>query len=115
MGGSNSNQLIEFVHSYDPRSWSCLHVAEGNLSCNNVVVQNNDIGPCGSDAFQQWADGISVSCRSATIRNNIVNGPTDGGIVVFGSPGTLVTNNTVLVGNVRCILLRRFLEGLPFG
>ena len=115
MGGSNSNQLIEFVHSYDPRSWSCLHVAEGALLCNNVVVQNNDIGPCGSDAFQQWADGISVSCRSAIVRNNIVNGPTDGGIVLFGSPGTLVTNNTVLVGNVRRILLRRFLERLPFG
>jgi parallel beta-helix repeat protein len=115
MGGSNSNQLIEFVHSYDPRSWSCLHVAEGALLCNNVVVQNNDIGPCGSDNFQQWADGISVSCRSAIVRNNIVNGPTDGGIVLFGSPGTLVTNNTVLVGNVRRILLRCFLEHSPIG
>jgi len=52
MGGPNSNQLIEYVHSYDPRSWSCLHIAEGGLLCNNVVIQNNDIGPCGSDAFQ---------------------------------------------------------------
>lgn len=100
MGGSNSDQLIEFVHSYDPRSWSCLHVAEGALSCNNVTVQNNDIGPCGSDAFQQWADGISVSCRSAVVRNNLVMDPTDGGIVVFGSPGTLVYNNTIWVVNV---------------
>ncbi len=104
MGGPNSNQLIEYVRSYDPRSWSCLHVAEGGLQCNNVTVQNNDIGPCGSDVFQQWADGISVSCRSALVRNNMVNNPTDGGIVLFGSPGTLVTNNTIWVENVRYFL-----------
>ncbi|TCD67510.1 hypothetical protein EIP91_012315 [Steccherinum ochraceum] len=63
MGGSNGDQLVEFVHS-----------------CNNVTVQSNDIGPCGSDQFQQWADGIS-----------------DGGIVLFGAPGTLVENNTIFV------------------
>lgn len=97
MGGSNSNQLIEYVHSFDPRSWSCLHIAEGNLSCNNVTVQNNDIGPAGSDLFQQWADGISVACRNSVIRNNMINNPTDGGIVLFGSPGTLVENNTIWV------------------
>ena len=50
MGGPNSNQLIEYVRSFDPRSWSCLHIAEGGLLCNNVTIQNNDIGPCGSDA-----------------------------------------------------------------
>jgi len=100
MGGPNSNQLIEYVHSYDPRSWSCLHIAEGGLLCNNVLVQNNDIGPCGSDAFQQWADGISVSCRSAIVRNNLVHDATDGGIVLFGSPGSIVQNNTIWVSNV---------------
>ena len=100
MGGGNSNQLIEFVRSHDPRSWSCLHVAEGPLTCNGVVIQNNDIGPCGSDQFQQWADGISVSCRNATVRNNMVQDPTDGGIVIFGSPGTQVYNNTIWILNV---------------
>ncbi|KAI0939885.1 hypothetical protein AcV5_001144 [Taiwanofungus camphoratus] len=99
MGGSNSDQLIEYVHSFDPRGWSCLHIAEGAFTCNNVTIQNNDIGPCGSDAFQQWADGISVSCMNALVRNNMVNNPTDGGIVVFGSPGTLVENNTIWVEN----------------
>ncbi|KAI0638466.1 pectin lyase fold/virulence factor [Trametes polyzona] len=97
MGGSNANQLIEHVRSFDPRSWSCLHVAEGAFSCNNVTVQNNDIGPCGSDAFQEWADGISVSCQNSVVRNNWVNNPTDGGIVLFGAPGTLVENNTIWV------------------
>lgn len=119
MGGSNSDQLIEYVHSFDPRSWSCLHIAEGAFSCNNATVQNNDIGPCGSDAYQEWADGISVSCLNALVRNNLVNGatvsqmyycnhaynglirPQDGGIVVFGSPGTIVENNTIWAETVR--------------
>jgi parallel beta-helix repeat protein len=72
-------------------------VAEGPFTCINVTVQNNDIGPCGSDAFQQWADGISVSCQNALVLNNMINNPTDGGIVIFGSPGTLVENNTIWV------------------
>lgn len=119
MGGSNSDQLIEYVHSFDPRSWSCLHIAEGAFSCNNATVQNNDIGPCGSDAYQEWADGISVSCLNALVRNNLVGGatvsqmcpcnhacnglirPQDGGIVVFGSPGTIVENNTIWAETVR--------------
>ncbi|KAF8165709.1 hypothetical protein B0H34DRAFT_690211 [Crassisporium funariophilum] len=99
MGGDNSNQLIEYVRSYDPRSWSCLHVAEGPLACRNVTVQNNDLGPCGSDAFQEWADGVSMSCRDSIVRNNMIQGATDGGIVVFGSPGTQIYNNTIWVLN----------------
>ncbi|KAL1734432.1 hypothetical protein EV714DRAFT_281175 [Schizophyllum commune] len=98
-GGQNSGQLIEYVRSYDPRSWSCLHVAEGGDTCSSITVQNNDIGPAGVDVFQQWADGISVACRNSIVRNNIVHNPTDGGIVIFGSPGTQVYNNTIEVHN----------------
>lgn len=100
MGGENSDQLVEFVRSYDPRGWSCLHIAEGSLNCNNVTVQNNDIGPCGSDNFQEWADGISMSCRNSVVRNNMIEGATDGGIVVFGSPGTQIHDNTIWILNV---------------
>lgn len=114
MGGANSNQLVEYVHSYDTRSWSCLHVAEGSLLCNNVVVQNNDIGPCGSDKFQQWADGISVSCRSAVVRNNEVTDATDGGIVLFGSPGTLVEDNTIQVISSICLGGINMVDFLPW-
>jgi len=99
MGGSNANQLVEYVKSYDPRGWTCLHIVEGDFSCNNITVQNNDVGPCGSDAFQEWADGLSISCQNAIVRNNMVENPTDGGIVVFGSPGTQVYNNTIWVVN----------------
>ena len=94
MGGGKSNQLIEYVHSYDPRSCSCLHVTEGNFLCN-IITLHNDIGPCCSDAFMEWADGISLSCRSAVVRDNVVTDSTGGGIVLFGPPGSSVHNNTV--------------------
>lgn len=95
MGGNNANQLIEHVRSYDPRAWSCLHVAEGDLQCTNTTVQYCDVGPCGSPAFDAWADGISLSCRDSTVQFNTVTDATDGGVVVFGAPGSVVRNNTI--------------------
>jgi parallel beta-helix repeat protein len=77
-----------------------LHIAEGPFTCTNATIQNNDIGPAGSDDFQQWADGISVSCLNSVVRNNMINNPTDGGIVLFGAPGTQVYNNTIWVETV---------------
>jgi parallel beta-helix repeat protein len=67
-------------------------------------VQNNDIGPCGVDTFQEWADGISVSCANSVVRHNMIKGATDGGIVLFGAPGTQVYNNTIWVTNVRIFI-----------
>ncbi|KAF8318161.1 hypothetical protein DL93DRAFT_2124939 [Clavulina sp. PMI_390] len=98
IGGPNNGQLVEYVKSFDPRSWSCLHIFEGGLQCTNTTIQYNDIGPCGSDYFQYWADGISVACANSWVHGNWVHGATDGGIVLFGSPGTLVENNTIWVG-----------------
>ncbi|KAG8884037.1 hypothetical protein FRB97_005259, partial [Tulasnella sp. 331] len=95
-GAANQNQIIEYVHSRDPRSWSCLHVAEGPFTCANVLIQNNDIGPCGTDTFQEWADGISLSCKFSTVQHNVITGATDGGIVIFGSPGSWIHNNTII-------------------
>ncbi|KAJ7849839.1 hypothetical protein B0H14DRAFT_3085987 [Mycena olivaceomarginata] len=99
MGGGNANQTVQFVRSYNPRGWTCLHIVEGPYTCTNTLVQNNDIGPCGVDTFQEWADGISVSCRDSIVRNNMIQGATDGGIVLFGSPGTQVYNNTIWITN----------------
>jgi len=96
MGGPTKGQVVEFVKSYDPRSWSCLHASEGVLNCSDITIQNNDIGPCGVDQYDQWADGISVACPQSVVRNNMINTPTDGGIVIFG-PEVLVENNTIWV------------------
>lgn len=51
-------------------------------------------------AVQEWADGISLSCKFSTVTNNTVTGATDGGIVIFGSPGSHIYNNTVKANNV---------------
>jgi parallel beta-helix repeat protein len=100
-GGSNSNQTIKYVRSYNPRGWSCMHIAEGGLSCNNVTVEFNDVGPCGhSKCSGCWADGMSVSCQNSIVRNNRVNGSTDGGLVLFGAPGTKAYNNIIQTWNV---------------
>ena len=114
MGGENvTNQLIEYVHSYDPRGWSCLHVTEGSDNCRNSTVQYNDIGPCGTDTFQQWADGISMACRESVVRHNMIHGATDGGIVLFGAPGTQVYNNTIWVWNVGIQNISSILADVP--
>jgi len=81
-----------------------MHIAEGDLTCRNVTVQNNDIGPCGSDNYQEWADGVSLACSDSIVQNNMIQGATDGGIVIFGSPGSLISNNTICITNVSIIL-----------
>lgn len=65
-----------------------------------MTVQNNDIGPCGTDTFGTWADGISFACANGLVQNNMIDNPTDGGIVLFGAPGTLVQNNTIWIEEV---------------
>ena len=44
---------------------------------------------------QEWSDGISLACQNSHVHGNWINSATDGGIVLFGSPGTLVENNTI--------------------
>ncbi|CAE6461483.1 unnamed protein product [Rhizoctonia solani] len=103
IGGGAGGQLVEFVKSYDPRGWSCLHVAEGVLNCSNSTVRYNDIGPCGSDTFGHWADGISLACKDSAVYENWIKDPTDGGIVIFQSPGSLIENNTIWIENNTCL------------
>lgn len=42
-----------------------------------------------------------MSCNNSLVQNNMINNPTDGGVVLFGAPGTLVRNNTIWVETVR--------------
>ncbi|KAG7361992.1 hypothetical protein IV203_025658 [Nitzschia inconspicua] len=99
-GGSGSvGQVISYIKAYDPRSWACVHIIEGppEQRCQGAIVENNDIGPCGSHSsvHNEIADGISYACTSGIIRNNVVEDATDGGIVVFGAPNTVVEGNTI--------------------
>ncbi|UKZ64069.1 uncharacterized protein TrAtP1_005289 [Trichoderma atroviride] len=103
-GVTSGGQVISNVASRNPRSWSCLHVigsGQDNNPCRNVTLTNNDIGPCGQSGTDPasgdglWADGISLDCTASLVQGNTITGSTDGGIVVFGSPGSTVTGNTV--------------------
>ncbi len=43
----------------------------------------------------QWADGISFTCMNSTVRSNLITDATDGGIVIFAAPGSVIEGNTV--------------------
>lgn len=97
-GGSSTGQTIRYVKIMEPRSWSSLHLIEGNPSpgqpCTNALVEGNEIGPAGqSDG--SWSDGISLSCTNSTIRNNLIVDATDGGIVIFAATGSVIEGNTI--------------------
>ncbi|KAF2095224.1 hypothetical protein NA57DRAFT_68186 [Rhizodiscina lignyota] len=103
MGGLSNGQIIDHVVTRNPRGWSCLHVigsGDNSNPCRNVTVTNNESGPCGQSGTDAngnglWADGLSIDCTDTLVQSNTVNGSTDGGIVIFGSPGTVVTENTI--------------------
>ncbi len=94
VGGDVTGIRVDAVHAQDPRGWSSLHVFEGSGKCDGATITNSDIGPAGTPDGH-WADGISFGCRNGLIAGNIVTDASDGGIVIFGAPGTLVQNNLV--------------------
>lgn len=97
LGAGATGVTVANVGSKNPRGLSCMHIAEGSttypFTCVNANISSNDIGPCGDET--QWADGISFGCSASTVSNNKIMGPTDGGIVLFGAPGTAVSGNTI--------------------
>ncbi|BGP47899.1 hypothetical protein JCM10450v2_003764 [Rhodotorula kratochvilovae] len=104
MGGDTTGQKISSVHAWEPRGWSVLHSAEGTgLRCSGMTITGNQIGPAGtpppaSNQFPEpngWADGISHACKNSQVTNNLITDATDGGIVIFGAPGSNVQGNTI--------------------
>lgn len=94
-GGSASGQVIREVKALETRSWSTIGLFEGGAPrCTGARVENNLIGPAGR-TDGSWADGISFACTNSVVRNNTIVDATDGGIVVFGAPGSLIENNVI--------------------
>ncbi|CAL5871231.1 uncharacterized protein PFLUO_LOCUS5479 [Penicillium psychrofluorescens] len=103
IGQSSNGIIVSNIVSKNTRGWSCLHLIQSGSStpCTNVTISNNNIGPCGNEGLSstgvsQWADGISFACENSLIENNLVNGSTDGGVVLFGAPQTTVKDNTII-------------------
>ncbi len=96
LGGDVSGiNTVDHVRAFDPRGWSVLHVFEGRKDCSGARVAYNDIGPSGGPNHE-WADGISFACRDGFIQHNTINDASDGAIVIFGAPGTLVEDNLIV-------------------
>jgi hypothetical protein len=94
-GGSAAGQVIREVRAFETRSWSILHLFEGGAPrCTGALVENNQIGPAGQPDGS-WADGISLACTNSVVRENTIVDATDGGIVIFGAPGSLIERNLI--------------------
>ncbi|HEY0797893.1 MAG TPA: right-handed parallel beta-helix repeat-containing protein, partial [Candidatus Baltobacteraceae bacterium] len=79
---------------------STIHIVEGAVTnnvpqCQHAIISNNTVGPAGTPDGH-WADGISLSCGNSTVSGNQITDATDGAIVVFGAPGSLIENNMVI-------------------
>jgi parallel beta-helix repeat protein len=95
LGGDASGVVVDSIKAYEPRGWSILHIPEGAFkTCTGAVATNNELGPSGQPGGT-WADGISVACPNSTVAGNIITDATDGGIVIFGAPGSLISHNTI--------------------
>ncbi|MBT0771237.1 right-handed parallel beta-helix repeat-containing protein [Kineosporia sp. J2-2] len=102
IGGDVTGLVVENNHFYEPRGWSALHLAEGVVrsgvpGCQGATVTGNQVGPSGTP--DGWADGISLACGTSTVRNNTITDATDGAVVVFGAPGSQITDNTIVAQN----------------
>lgn len=54
----------------------------------------------------RMGSALRVAAHDSVIRNNLINNPTDGGIILSGSPGDHVENNSLWVEMVHFIRLR---------
>jgi hypothetical protein len=97
-GGASKGQIIRGNRIMDPRSWSALQLIQGHSEsqpCENALVENNQIGPAGTSDDLQWADGISLTCKNSIVTGNVITDATDGGIVIFGAPGSVIEGNVI--------------------
>jgi hypothetical protein len=104
LGGNASGQRVDNIEAFEPRGWTALTMYNGAFSwngtawiggCTNATITNNFIHDAGIIDGNTWADGISLACRNSYVGYNTVEDATDGGIVVFGSPGSIIEFNTV--------------------
>ncbi len=95
-GGFSSGQVFKGNVIRNTRSWSSLQLIQGHSSdqpCTGALIEDNVIGPAGTS--KEWADGISHGCEDSVVRGNTIFDATDGAIVVFGAPGSIIEENTI--------------------
>jgi hypothetical protein len=67
-----------------------------------------ELGPAGQPDGT-WADGISLACTDSVVRNNTIVDATDGAIVIFAAPGSIIEDNVIraetrtLLGGIKLV------------
>ncbi|GAA5987057.1 hypothetical protein JCM11641_007825 [Rhodosporidiobolus odoratus] len=112
MGGpEGTDQVLEGCRVEDPRGWTGVHLVDFAQRCK---VLNNIVGPCGQQAPGPWADGLSIAGKDSLIAGNTVIDATDGAIVLFCAPGSMVTNNTVIARERNLLGAINMVDDFPF-
>ncbi|GAA5867321.1 hypothetical protein JCM8547_003306 [Rhodosporidiobolus lusitaniae] len=112
MGGPEGHeQLVEGCRLEDPRGWTGVHLVDFAQRCKII---DNIVGPCGQQAPGPWADGLSIAGSDSLIAGNTVIDATDGAIVLFCAPGSMVTNNTIIARERDVLGAINMVDDFPF-
>jgi hypothetical protein len=99
MGGTGTvDHIVNGCELKNTRGWTHVVFSKGdhNNPCRNGQITNNHIGPGGGlIGTNNVADGISLQCRDTVVFYNLIRDVTDGGIVLFGAPGSDVWGNDI--------------------
>lgn len=76
------------------------------MRITNNYIHSSGHGPSGAQQERrcdtgthfvgEWADGISFACSSSVVSGNTIQDATDGALVIFQSPGSTISNNTII-------------------
>ncbi|GAA6017692.1 hypothetical protein JCM11491_001170 [Sporobolomyces phaffii] len=112
MGGPEAYEsTVEGCRIEDPRGWTGLHLVDYAQKCQ---VIDNIVGPCGQQAPGPWADGLSIAGKDSLIAGNTVFDATDGAIVLFCAPGSVVTRNTIIARERNLLGAINMVDDFPF-
>jgi hypothetical protein len=102
-GGAGSGQIVDSVYAYGSRGWSTILFEMGPWPhCNYGSITNNQLGRGGTpDGY--YADGISLQCANTDVLYNLIEDMTDGGIVIFGAPGSTIRYNDIRANTVKAV------------
>jgi hypothetical protein len=101
-GRGGDRQVVRSCVFVNLRSWSMLKIHEGARGCriesNIILGAGADIRGNGRDGRERapaWGDGISLAAAESVVRDNLIIDATDGAVVVFAAPGSVIEENVI--------------------
>lgn len=77
-----SNQVIENKHITNPTG-PCIRIPAG---VTNVIIRNNEIGPCGQNVNTNNMEGVQIMGSNVTIQRNVIH-DASACVTAFGGSG----------------------------